>query len=143
MIVLFVMSGVFSFQGLLNVYLLVTSRASNHSGNYQPIGRTPIHFQMKMPTKILLASATILGIFFQVGGLGAIIGFAAKTHILPIGIIMLVCLLVLAFTWTNTIQKLTFRPSEKDIKKAKENGRAEIRAVCGGRWKACEFIVIK
>lgn len=133
------MSGLFSIQGLLNIYVLNTARLNNYSPNYQPIGRTPIYAQMKMSVKIVLTFLTVVGIVCQIGGLVTITGLASRHGILPIAGIMLVCLLVLAFSWTNTIQKLTFRPSKKDIERAKRRGKSEMRAVCGGRWKACEL----
>ena len=126
--VIFVMSGVFSVQGLLNVYLIVKAQS-----RYEQIGGgiTPVYLRMSLKVKVLLLSVLFLGVVLQIGGVASVGGFIAKAdrNMITVGCLAIASLLVLSFVWTNTMQKLTFHFYSK-------NSETATKVVSSARWRA-------
>ena len=130
--VIFVMSGVFSVQGLFNVYFIVTAQSI-----YEPIGGggregiTPAYIRMSLKVKVFLISIMFLGVVLQVFGVISVGGFIAKAdrNMITIGCLAIASLLVLSFVWTNSMQKMTFHFYPKNSENA-------TKVVSSARWRA-------
>ena len=134
------MSGLFSFQAILNIYSIATLSKDIRS-RYENIGM-PAHYnkyQMTRAKKTILIIAFVIGIILQITGVASVTGFIMKSDTkYAIGIVLVVCLLILSCTWTSKLQKLTYIPSQSSLRKAvitRASEHIEAKTI-SARWKA-------
>ena len=139
MIVIFLMSGLFSVQGIINIYSIARSKPGYQQlpGSAVPYAAT--FLQLTKGKKWLLVMLILLGICLQIGGVGSASSFMiADRDILPIGCFSIPCFLLLSLAWTNSIQKLTFSPSKAFIERAQKLAVSSGHSIkpVSARWKA-------
>ena len=139
LVAIFVMSGLFSIQGILNVYSVL--KLSKHPrARYEPIGSAAHnYYHMSFLKKSLLIFIFIIGIILQITGIASVTGFIVASHTTyVVGILLVLCLGIISCTWTNTLQKLTCVPSVSSQKKAvicNASQNLEMKTI-SGRWKS-------
>ena len=158
------MCGIFNtqslFQAATNVYYYCKRDSSIGHNNvigsqsYSPIGpdNVMIPYEKSYWRRIFISVCSLL---CQIFGLVCVMGFLVKAayqiqeHNRIIGLVFLIpCLLVLCFSWSSLIQKLTFTPSQASLQEALERKRSYNshrkdydETIITARWKSSKNCV--
>ena len=124
-IVIFLMSGLFSVQGIFDA-IKRFKQLRRHG--YEPIGETTDHLRMKKHELYLILLFSLAGILAQAIGVSSSIYFIYH-HTLRkmerrIAFFIPVCLFFLSFTWASEVQKYTFVASEAPSDEVKVTSEA-------------------
>lgn len=135
--VIFLMTGLFSIQGILNV-LSFCNIGVRHRAGYEQLanGNYDPNLQMEKWKKMFLVILSLLGVLLQFGIVIVVILVRDQKILL---IVMIACLLILSIVWTNKLQKLTFRPSQAFIDKPRKSAAMLVGIKTSARWKASKF----
>ena len=140
------MCGVYSTQSLAESFYGIYDMCYKARNNQNYISIDGIG-NLRLRYRCLIALVLVAGFLCQTSGLASITVFLAKAyydsraHML--GLVMVVlCLIVLSFSWSGRVLKRTFAPSEKSKYKAKivmlKTGQAkELKTIA--RWKASKL----
>ena len=152
------MCGVFSthslFQAVTNVYYYC-KRVNNR--DYSPIGHDSANLLLQHEKRrhCLVNFIMICGFLCQILSLPCVITFLIKAHVHVgdnkiLGLVLVIpCLLILSISWSNLVQKFTFKPDEESLKKVLERKKSrkshqtddDDKTIITARWKSSKKCV--
>ena len=154
-ITVILMCGVFSthslFQAVSNVYSYC-KRVNNR--DYSPIGHDSDNLLLQYEKRhhCLVNFVMICGLLCQILGLSFVMGFLMKVYfdsrILGLSLVI-PCLLILSISWSNLVQKFTFKPDKKSLKKVLKRKKSckshqkddDDKTIITARWKSSKKCV--
>ena len=155
-ITVILMCGVFSTQSLFQAVTNVYYYCKHGNRDYSPIGgHANLILQYGKCHHCFVNFIMICGLLCQIIGLVCVIGFLVKAaYVIPghnriMGLVFLIpCLLVLSFSWSSLMQKLTFTPSQASLQQALEKKRSYKshrndynETIITARWKSSKKCV--
>jgi chitin synthase len=128
------MSGAYIFQSLIQTFTgLYYCRKNNNrrQNNFTPLSETSvsIFYELSKCSLSVIICTSFVGFFFQFSGIvsiAAVIIYKNNSNMLDLNMAVVVtplCLVLLSFVWSSSVQKLTFSPQKSSNKET-------------ARWKA-------
>ena len=148
-IVILLMSGIFSIQGLLFVFSLLWSLRGNCCNNrYEPLEGIVNQLQTNKARTVLLVFLASTGVLLQFTGvIGFTISFVEQiksaTLRFLLGFLVPLGLLGLSYSWSNTVLKLGYKPSDAFVQRiTRLSARIPSLKKASARWKSSELLCI-